>query len=208
MLKTIDEPTNARSRRTRAALLAAAREILAEKGFEALTMTAVADRSKVTRRAAYLHFATRAELVAALFDHVAETEGLDESLQRVWDAPDAVSALDEWAGHLARYHPKVLPVDRAVQQVWRLDPDARVHRKKVVAAKLSNCRRLIGDLDSEGRLSPAWTVRAATDMLFGLISSDLIEALLNDRRWSQQRLADHLALLFRSTFVAQPAKVR
>jgi AcrR family transcriptional regulator len=208
MLKTIDEPTNARSRRTRAALLAAAREILEEKGFEALTMTAVADRSKVTRRAAYLHFATRAELVAALFDHVAGAEGLDESLQRVWDAPDAVSALDEWAGHLARYHPKVLPVDRAVQQVWRLDPDARVHRKKVVSAKLSNCRRLIGDLDSEGLLSPAWTVRAATDMLFGLISSDLIEALLNDRRWSQQRLADHLALLFRSTFVAQPAKTR
>jgi hypothetical protein len=39
-------------------------------------------------------------------------------------------------------------------------------------------------------------------MLFALISSDMIEALIVDRRWTLQRLAKHLALLFRSTFVA------
>jgi hypothetical protein len=43
-------------------------------------------------------------------------------------------------------------------------------------------------------------------MLFALISSDVIEALLRDRQWSRRRLSHHLALLFRSTFVsdAQP----
>jgi hypothetical protein len=30
----------------------------------------------------------------------------------------------------------------------------------------------------------------------------MIEALIVDRRWSRRRLAEHLALLFRSTFVA------
>src|SRR4051812_19182540 len=95
--RTIAEPTNARSRRTRTALLAAAHAILEEQGFEALTMTAVADRAGVTRRAVYMHFPRRAELVGAIFDHVAEAEGLAESLERVWAAPDAVSALDEWA---------------------------------------------------------------------------------------------------------------
>jgi hypothetical protein len=39
-------------------------------------------------------------------------------------------------------------------------------------------------------------------MLFALISSDMIEALIVDRRWSRRRLATLLALLFRSTFVA------
>jgi len=202
MSKPIAEPTNARSRRTRAALLAAARQILEEDGFEALTMTAVGDRTGVTRRAVYLHFATRTDLVAALFDYVASVEGLDESLQKVWDAPDAVSALDEWAAHLARYHPRLLAVDRALQRVWRLDPDAAAHRKRVVAAQLSNCRGLVKRLQEEERLAASWTPTAAADMLFGLISSDLIEALLVDRRWSHRRLADHLALLFRSTFVA------
>lgn len=200
-LQTIPKTANARSRRTRAALLAAARSLLESQGLEALTMTALADRAGVTRRAAYLHFSSRTELLGALFDYVAETEGLAQSMQRVWEAPDAVHALDQWAEHLARYHPRLLDVDRAVQQVWRHDPDAAAHRKRVVTEKLANCRRLAGWLHAEGRLADAWTVAAATDMLFALISSDMIEALLVDRRWSRQRLADHLALMFRSSFV-------
>jgi AcrR family transcriptional regulator len=200
---TIAEPSNARSRRTRAALLRAAHAILQEQGFEALTMTAVADRAGVTRRTVYLHFPSRGELVAALFDHVASVEGLQESLRGVWQASDAASALDRWAAHLARYHPRLLAVDRAVQRVWRSDPDAAAHRRRVNAAKLTNCRRLAQRLHDEGQLAGGWTTESASDMLFALISSDIIEALTVDRRWSRQRLADHLALLFRSTFVAE-----
>jgi AcrR family transcriptional regulator len=199
---TITEPANARSRRTRAALLGAAHAILEERGFEALTMTAVADRAGVTRRAVYMHFPSRAELVGALFDYVAGVEGLAASLHGVWEAPDAVAALDAWAAHLARYHPRLLAVDRALQRVWRTDPDAAVHRGRVVAEKLSNCRRLAGRLDDEGRLASGWSRESASDMLFALVSSDMIEALIVDRRWPRRRLAEHLALMFRSTFVA------
>jgi AcrR family transcriptional regulator len=197
----ISEPTNARSRRTRAALLDAARAILQQQGFEALTMTAVADRAGVTRRAVYMHFATRGDLVAALFDHIADAEGLSRSVQKVWEAPDAATALDEWAAHLARYHPKLLAVDRAMQRVWQDDADAAAHRERVVAERLANCRRLAGRLAGEGRLRTPWTVASASDMLFALISSDVVEALLHDRRWSPKRLAAGLALLLRSTFL-------
>jgi AcrR family transcriptional regulator len=202
---TITEPTNARSRRTRAALLAAARAILEEDGFEALTMTAVAERAGVTRRSVYMHFPSRTELVGSLFDHVAEDEGLAASLGEVWAAPDAIAALDAWAAHLARYHPRVLAVDRAVQRVWRQDPDAAAHRRRVVDEQLSNCRRLARHLADEGRLADGWTAESAADMLFALISSDVIEALIIDRRWSRRRLSEHLALLLRSTFVSPSA---
>src|SRR5919197_4138887 len=198
--RTIVEPSNARSRRTRAALLTAAQAILEEQGFEALTMTAVAYRAGVTRRAVYMHFASRAELVGALFDHVAAVEGLEESLSAVWAAPDAAAALDRWAEHLARYHPRLLAVDRALQRVWRHDADAAAHRTRVVSEQLANCRRLAGRLADEGRLADGWTASSATDMLYALISSDVIEALLEDRRWSRRRLAEHLGRLFRSTF--------
>jgi AcrR family transcriptional regulator len=198
----ISEPVNARSRRTRTTLLEAARAILQEEGFEALTMTAVADRAGVTRRGVYLHFPTRAELVGAIYDHVAEVEGLAISLDRVWSAPDAVSALDEWAAHLARYHPRVLAVDRAVQRVWEDDPDAAAHRARVVAGKLAGCRRLARWLADEGSLASAWTTQSAADMLFALVASDVIEALIVDRRWSRARLARHLSVLLRSTFAS------
>lgn len=201
-MSPVETPTNARSRRTRAALLAAARALLEEGGFEALTMSAVADRAGVTRRAVYLHFGSRAELVAGLFDHVAGAEGLDASLQRVWDAPDAVAALEGWARHVARYHPRVLAVDRAVERVRHVDEDAARHRTRVVRAKLGNCRRLARRLEAEGVLAEPWTVETAADMLFALTSSDVVEGLTVDRRWSHERLARHLAALLRATFVA------
>jgi AcrR family transcriptional regulator len=202
MTATIAEPTNARSRRTREALLRAARAILEQEGFEALTMSEVAERAEVTRRAVYMHFGSRSDLVRAVFEHVADAEGLQASLQRVWDAPDAAATLDEWAAHLARYHPRLLEVDRAVRRVWRTDPDAAEHRRRVVAGQLAGCRRIAARLADEDRLAAPWTVATATDMLLALISSDVIETLLVERRWSKRKLSDHLALLFRSTFLA------
>lgn len=170
-------------------------------------MAAVADRAGVSRRAVYLHFASRSELVAALFDYVAQTEGLAESTAPVWDAPDAAAALDEWARHMARYHPRLIAVSRAVERVQRDDPDAAAHRERVVRAQLGNCRRLAEWLEREGRLAPPWTVETATDMLWALISTDMIEGLLT-RRWSRRLLGERLGLLLRSTFMRDPEAAR
>lgn len=201
---SIRDPKNRRSRRTRETLLATARAILEESGFGALTMSSVADRAGVTRRTVYLHFESRGKLVSALFAHNAATEGLDASVARVWEAPDAATALKAWAAHLARYHPRLIAVDRAIEYAHRADPDVAELRARVVESKLANCRRLVRWLADEQRLASGWTTRSATDMLYALISSDLIEALLTDRHWSQQRLARQLGLTFHATFVVEP----
>jgi AcrR family transcriptional regulator len=200
----IDAPANARSRRTRAAVLSTARRLLEDEGFDALTMNAVAERAGVTRRSVYLHFESRAELVSALFDYVADAEGLDRSLARVWGAPDAARALDEWAGHVARYHPRLLAVDRAVAHESDRDPDARAHRARVMREKLASCRKLIARLADEGRLAAGWAPAEAADMLFYLDSGELVGGLLRERRWSRRRFADRYAALLRATFLADP----
>ncbi|MGW0226879.1 TetR/AcrR family transcriptional regulator [Actinopolymorpha singaporensis] len=201
-MPTTEPPGNARSRRTRQALLGATRSILEKDGFEALTMQSVADRAGVTRAAIYLHFPSRAHLVAALSDYMAEAAGLSESLAKVWAAPDAPAALEEWARHLARYHVRLLAVDRAVERVRRDDADAAAHRARVRAAKLANCRRLADRLATEDRLPPPWTPATAADMLYALSTSDVVESLVADRHWSQRRLADHLGRLLRASFVS------
>jgi AcrR family transcriptional regulator len=202
MARTIEDPRNARSRRTCAALLAATRELLEEQGFEALTMAAVADRAGVSRRAVYLHFSSRAELVTALFGHLGETEDIAGSLRRVWEAPDAVAALAEWARHLARIHPRLLAVARAVDRVRGSDPDAAAFWDRAMGNWHAGCRRLVAWLDREGRLARPWTVDTAADMLWALMSFDVLEGLLVQRRWSRRRYAEHLAALLHATFVA------
>jgi AcrR family transcriptional regulator len=200
----IAEPANARSAATRVALLRAARELLEEAGFEGFTMAAVADRARVTRRAVYLHFASRAELLTELFDFVGEEGGLAASAARVWAAPDAASALEEWAGHLVRFHPQVIELTRAAERLHHEDADAARHRERYMREQLAACRRLAAWLEREDRLGPAWTVDDATDMLFALISTDLLDRLLNVRRWSRRRAERRLATLLTSTFVRDP----
>jgi len=95
-------------------------------------------------------------------------------------------------------------VDRAVERVRQLDRDAAAHRDRVAATQLANCRRLASWLHREGRLAEPWTVQSGTDMLYALISSDLIEALTVDRHWSTRRLARHLATMFQYTFTSRP----
>jgi AcrR family transcriptional regulator len=202
--KQIGDPANTRSRRTRAALLDAARELIEAEGFDGLNMAAVADRAGVTRRAVYLHFATRAELATALFDHVSCVEDLPGSLQRVWAAPDAAAALDEWAEHLARFHPRIRAIDLAASRVADTDPAAHTHRAQVVADQQAVCRRLADWLADEQRLAPPWTAGDAADLLWALMSSDLLTRLCGDRGWSAARYGEVLAALVRSTLLRDP----
>jgi AcrR family transcriptional regulator len=201
-------PATARSRRTRAALLAAARALLEEHGFPVLTMAAVAARAGVTRRAVYLHFRSRSDLVGALFDYVAQTEGLSESLQRVRSTPDAVTALDAWARHEATYHVRILGVARALERVGREDPDAATWRERIAAHQLFDCRQLAQRLADEQRLAAPWTVDTATDMLWALTATEPLDRLLSDRHWPPEQYAERFSDLLRRTFVSNAAAHR
>jgi AcrR family transcriptional regulator len=204
-VENIEDPANARSQRTRAALLAATRVILEDEGLHALTMAAVAKRADVTRRAVYLHFASRSDLLVHLFDFVAESEGLTESMQPVWLAPNAAEALDAWARHLSRYHLRVLPVSQAIQRMRASDPDAAMHWKRVMREQRQNCRRLAQRLADDEALNEHWTVDAATDMLWALLADDFVERLLVDREWTTGQFVDYFSSLLRATLLTGPA---
>src|SRR6266542_2471746 len=188
MTKIIEDSRNARGRRTYAALLRAARELIEQDGFAALTMASVAGRAGVSRR--------------ALYWHLGEAEELAASLQAVWDSADAVSALTEWAEHIARSHPRILGVIQAIERAKYDDPDAAELSKTAQGNWLKGSRRLMRWLSDEGRLAPQWTVDTAADMMWALMSIDVLDRLVHQRRWPSRRVADHLAALFHATFVA------
>ena len=196
------EPQNARSRRTRAALLDAAREIVEERGLPALTMGAVAELAGVTRRSAYLRFESRTHLITALFDHVNEGEDLAASVRPVLNAPDAATAIQAWAAHVARFHPHVLRIARAVQSMKDTDPDAAEHWRLVQDDWHRLCRLVARRIDDEKALASGWTVETVADMLHALMSLDVLEILI-DQGWSSDDVAAHLARLAQSTFAAR-----
>lgn len=197
---------NARGRRTREALLDATRDILERTGFGGLTMAAVAARAGVSRRAVYLHFETRTELITALFDHVSRAEGLPDSLGPVFDAPDGRAALRAWARHLADFQPRVTSVYRAAESHSAADPDAARHLAQVGADQRIVCDRIAGRLAADDRLAAPWTAATAGDLLWALISHDMIARLLEGCDWSADRLVERLDTLFVRTLVTEPGR--
>ena len=197
------QPQNARSRRTQAALLEAAREIVEDRGLPALTMGAVAELAGVTRRSVYLRFESRAHLLTALFDHVNDREDLATSLRPVRNAPDAVTAIEAWATHVARFHPRVLRISRAVQSMKDTDPDAAEHWRLVQEDWHRLCRLVARRIDDEEALASGWTVETIADMLHALMSLDVLETLVDQRGWSNDDFAAHLTRLAQSTFATR-----
>lgn len=197
----IAEPQNARSRRTAESIVANARELIEEQGFESVTMAAVAERAGVSRRAVYLHFASRTDLLVAVFNHIGDRYDLRGSEQPVWDAPDAETALAEFACHMSRFHVSALTVSRAIERASHTDEVAARLWRTIMRNWRTTARRLMRWLEDDGVLAPFWTVATATDMLCALMSFELTESLVVDRGWSRPKYAEHLAELFRSTFV-------
>jgi AcrR family transcriptional regulator len=199
----VDEPQNARGRRTREALLSAARRLVEERGFESVTLAAVAEAAGVSHRALYLHFHSRSDLLTTLYRHLGVTEDLASSLARVWQSPDAVSALSEWAAHIARSHPRILAINRAIERARFTDPDAATLWDLTMRNWLKSCRRLAAWLDDEGSLSERWSVQSAADMLWTLMSWDVTERLVVSRKWSERRYAEMYGDLLLSTFTRE-----
>jgi AcrR family transcriptional regulator len=80
------EPRQDRSRATRARLLEAAITCLAEVGYQASTVTVVAERAGVSRGAAQHHFPTREALFTAALEHVTRVRA-DELTRELADLP-------------------------------------------------------------------------------------------------------------------------
>lgn len=198
----IGEPQNARSTRTRAAILDAAWRILEEHGPERATMTAVAQAAGVTRKGLYLHFGSRAELLSALRGHVDQVLDLEASLRPVREAPDAAAALDAWVRHLVDYHSRIRVLLDAVDRARATDADAAVAWEEVMEVWLSGCRQIAAWLEREGRLAPGWTAADAADALLGITVgfNRLWEALVVERGWSREQFRHFLTRLHRATF--------
>jgi AcrR family transcriptional regulator len=200
----IDAPQNERSRRTRAAILDATWRLLEEGGAEATSMASVAQRAGVTRRAVYLHFSSRAELLLALHAHVDEVLDLESSLQPVREASGAIARLEAFAAHLARFHPRIRTIDLALLRAKDTDPDVADLVDRGLDAWLDSCRHLAHALADEGRLAEPWTAETAADLLWTFMFPETLERLTVARGWPPERYGHLLAVLLRRTLLAPP----
>ncbi|MFB8034677.1 TetR/AcrR family transcriptional regulator [Streptomyces sp. NPDC056004] len=156
-------------------LLDAARELLAEGGYPATGVSALARRAGVATGSVYNHFASKQELLAAVFRHVAghELGAVQKAVQARCGATDQLRALVEVFSYRALRSPRTAwallaePVDPLVEEE-RLTYRRGYHMlaETVIVAGIS-----AGELpEQNAQLSAAAVIGAVGEALLGPLS--------------------------------------
>src|SRR6267154_3544634 len=84
--------------KTRARVLAAARELLLLKDFSGFSMESVARRADVSRLTLYYQFESKAGLLEALYDHIARRGKMEQLASVVRQSSDPLATLRNFIG--------------------------------------------------------------------------------------------------------------
>lgn len=186
-------------------LLKAARGLLAERGFDGVGLGEIAEAAGASRQAVYAHhFATKRDLLFELLDHVEREEGFAELIPPAFAAPTGVEALRLAVAGNAEFEHRIADVTRVLEAARRSDPIAAEAWLARTGGKRAGIAELVERIGHEGALRTGWTAERATDLVFALLSSQLIDLLVVERGWSAEACAEATWQLIEGTLVAVP----
>jgi AcrR family transcriptional regulator len=177
---------------TRKRIIDAARRLLVEGTYSAVTMDEIAQEAGVAYQTVYAIFGTKIMLAEAMvdsgFSHLAEALDLLRSARGSADP-------EIWL--------------RTVAKVWRViyepcadllrftlesgDPALQEHYRKVQESRLGRLREVVSVLKRSGRLRTGLTTADALDVMWAMTSPDTYTKFVFQRGWQPDRFEEWLA---------------
>ncbi len=176
----------ATTEQTRARIINAARELLAESsGFSGFSIDAVARQADVARMTVYHQFGSKIGLLEALSDSLAAHGGM-EHLADAFRRPEPLDALDEYITVFGRFWDSDRLVTRRLRALAALDPDF----EHVIRARDERRRqglRVIVQrfVEKHGRPAPE-ALDEVINVLFTLIGFECFDTLAGPTRSIQE----------------------
>lgn len=185
-----------KARASRRAVVAAARDLLEERGFAATTIAEVARRAGVSPESVYKGFGTKAALVKEVFD--VTIAGDDEQVvvadrqdaQRVREEPDVRTKLRLYAESAAVRAERSAGVQLALRNGAPADPAIDELWQRLQAERLVGMGMLARHLVGTGQLRAGIEADEVRDVLWTCISVEVYDLLVLQRRWARDAYAD------------------
>jgi AcrR family transcriptional regulator len=183
----------ARTRRTRAAVIEAALSLFVERGYAATTIEAISDRSDTPQPTVYRLFSSKLGILKAVLD---VSVGGDDEAVAVADRPQVRALLsaedpkDQLAGFAALLRDimtRAGPVHRILADAARSDEGAASLLAEIARQRHEGQRRIARSLARSGALRPGLRERDAADIIHALGSPEVHGLLVIDRGWSGER---------------------
>jgi AcrR family transcriptional regulator len=183
----------ARTRRTRAAVVEAAQSLFVDRGYAATTIEAISDRSDTPQATVYRLFSSKLGILKAVLD---VSIGGDDQSVAMADRPQVRALLSDedpknqlagFAGLLREVMARVGPVHRILADAARSGEDAASLLAEIARQRHEGQRRLARSLARSGALRPGLRERDAADIIHALASPEVYGLLAFDRGWNGER---------------------
>ncbi|MEU4560520.1 helix-turn-helix domain-containing protein [Actinoplanes sp. NPDC023936] len=188
------------ARLTRRRILDAARELLVERGPAAVTMRAVATHADISVETIRKTFGTKAKLIKDVYD--VTLAGDDEpipmidrpEIQAVFTATDPREKLARYAFAARRVGERVGPLlAKLLAGARGGDPDLIGFRETTNRERMNGAGGIVRHLAATGGLRDGLDPERACDIVWTLISPEVFDLLVGDRRWSLDEYEQWLA---------------
>lgn len=185
--------SQARTRRTRAAVVEAARRLFLERGYAATTIEAISELSDTPQPTVYRLFSSKIGILNAVLD--VSIAGDDEAVpmadrpqvRSVIANPDPRDTLTGFAALVAGLMVRTAPVHHILEEAARSDQGAAAVLAELARQRHEGQRRITRSLARAGALRPGLRERDAADVVHALASPEVYRLLVTDRGWSGER---------------------
>ena len=189
------EPASARGKRTRAALVSAARTIFERDGFLDARITDITAEAKVASGTFYTYFNDKEEIFAAVVESVEEDMLHMHIRERVADATPYALICAANAEYLKAYQ-RNARLMAVFEQVAQIDEHFRDLRAKRSDAFLRRNAKLIKDLQDSGQADPSLDPMVAAEALSWMVSRMAYVVFVQGRRIPMKLLTETLNRLW------------
>jgi AcrR family transcriptional regulator len=190
---------------TRHRLFEAARKLLLKRGFHGVGLEDIAEAAGVSRQAVYKsHFSSKSDLLLELVRHVHVAENLDELTRPVFEAKTALEMLEATIWASVKIEARVHELSLVLAAAAVSDAGAAAAWRDRMDLKRGALRASVTRLQAEGRLSRAWQVDQAVDVLDVLLSVETYQRLITERGWTQKEFVQRVRELCAGAFLVEP----
>lgn len=178
---------------TRRAIVTAASDLFAERGYVATTMDEIAARADVSRATVFNAIGAKRELLIRAYQVAVRGNepdiplGQQERSRRILAETDPYRLLAGYAAVATEIGPRIAPLYEAVRAAAHADAEAAELWQRLTDERRYGAGRVVRALGKLGPLRPGLKTGTATDLLWLLNDPALYHLLVVERRWPTRR---------------------
>ncbi len=196
------------ARRTRQAILDAARRLFAEQGYPATTIAQVAAAAGVAVDTVYASVGAKPVLMLLLMETA--ISGTDQAVpaeqrdyvQQVRAATSAKDKIRIYAAAVTEINVRMAPLHLVLRGAAATAPELAEIRDEISARRAANMRLFARDLAQTGELRPGLDPDEVADVVWSMNSAEYFSLLVRERGWAPDRLGTWLADAWCRLFLA------